>query len=235
MLGAAADKFSINTCCWLWLSAEVSGCSRGAWGASGNNVKAEANPEESLRQLKVQSLCSSFMKISSQSVPAEPSGTQAAQLDLGFYPVGCIAICFKNIPKLCVCASASRGCTSVLSGHVVSGHGSTVSGRAVTNTQQLRPTEPAFGPSACASWLIWDSAPGRHSGTWLKEQPPTQLLPLPVPRKQRTLQSFIQTIKCSLLRQTHQPISFPVCIKRITVLRPLVRGATWHDTEKLLE
>ena len=56
-----------------------------------------------------------------------------------------------------------------------------MSGRAVTNTPKRRPTEPAFGLFACASWLSWDSAPGGHSGTWLKEQPPTQLLLLPVP------------------------------------------------------
>ena len=30
LLSTAADKFSINTCCWLWLSAEASGCSQGA-------------------------------------------------------------------------------------------------------------------------------------------------------------------------------------------------------------
>ena len=130
----------------------------------------------------------------------------------------------KYTQAVCVCLCEPGPCFCALRLHGLRPREDHV--RAVTNIPQLRTTEPAFGHSACASWLGWDSPSGRHSGTWLREQPPTQLLLFPVPRKQRTLQSFIQAIKCSSLRQTHQPISFPTCIKRTTVLRSLVRGAT---------
>ena len=149
------------------------------------------------------------MKISSQNVHAEPLETQAAQLDLGFYPIGRIANCFKNIPKLCVCLCKPGPCF---------------------RAQRLYGSQPTGGPCQSGQARLCCSNKYAHSlelqsllsgtlcvpdgsaetqllvGTqaWgLKEQPPAQLLLFPVAKRKRALRGFPQAIKCSALEGSH--------------------------------
>lgn len=101
LLSAAADKFSINTC-WLWLSAEVSECSQGAWGASGSNLKAEANPQESLHQLKFQSCATLSWKSAPKVYLQSPRELKQYNLILVFIQLGAYLFASKIHPS-CVC------------------------------------------------------------------------------------------------------------------------------------
>lgn len=149
------------------------------------------------------------MKISSRNVHAEPLETQAAQLDLGFYPVGRIANCFKNIPKLHVCLCKPGPCfraqrlygSQPTGGPCQSGQAGLCCGNKYPHSLELQNllsgTLCVHHGSAETLLLVGPQARG------LKGQPPTQPLLFPVAKRKRALRGFPQAIKCSALEQSH--------------------------------
>lgn len=164
------------------------------------------------------------MKISSPKVYLQ-SRRELKQynLILVFYPVGCIAICWKYMQAVCVCL-CSVGvllCTEAAWSQATGGP----SVRAATWTPHSLELQSLLS-MFCVCGLGWDSPLVGTPGTWLEGAAAKPSCCCSLCPESRGDCKFIQAIKCSSLRQTQQPVSFSICIKRITVLRSLVRGAT---------